>query len=200
MTFSVKRPAGAAVLLVASCGVALAHTGHGGAGGFAHGFTHPLGGLDHVLAMVAVGLFAAHLGGRALWLVPATFVAVMALGGALGMTGAGLPFVETVIALSVVVLGLAVALRIGVPTPAAMALVGFFAIFHGHAHGAEMPADASGVAYAAGFMLATALLHGTGIALGLTIARLGEFAARRSVQVAGGAMALAGAAILVGVA
>jgi urease accessory protein len=199
MTFSLKRPAGAALLLVASCGVALAHTGHGDAGDFAHGFTHPLGGLDHVLAMVAVGLFAAHLGGRALWLVPATFVAAMALGGALGMAGAGLPFVETVIALSVVVLGLAVARRIAVPTLAAMALVGFFAIFHGHAHGAEMPVDASGVAYAAGFMLATALLHGAGIALGLTIARLGEFAARRAVQVAGGAMALAGVAILVGV-
>lgn len=199
MNFSFKRAAAIAALLIASSGAALAHTGHGDAGGFAHGFMHPVGGFDHVLAMVAVGLFAAHLGGRALWLVPATFVAVMALGGALGMAGVGLPFVETGIALSVVVLGLAVALRVSVPTLAAMALVGFFAVFHGHAHGAEMPADVSGAAYATGFVLATALLHGVGIALGLTVARLGEFAGRRAVQLAGGAMALVGVVILVGV-
>lgn len=199
MTSSLKRVAAAAALLVAMSPAALAHPGHGDASGFTHGFLHPLGGLDHVLAMVAVGLFAAHLAGRASWLVPATFVAVMALGGALGMAGIGVPFVETGIALSVVVLGLAVALRMNVPALAAMALVGFFAVFHGYAHGAEMPADASGTGYAAGFLLATALLHGAGIALGLTIARLGELAGRRAVQVAGGAMALAGVAILVGV-
>jgi len=199
MIFSFKRAATIAALLIASSGTTLAHTGHGDAGGFAHGVMHPVGGLDHVLAMVAVGVFAAHLDGRALWLVPATFVAVMALGGALGMAGVGLPFVETVIALSVVVLGLAVALRVSVPTLAAMALAGFFAVFHGHAHGAEMPADVSGAAYATGFMLATALLHGAGIALGLTVARLGELAGRRAVQVAGGAMAIAGIAILAGV-
>lgn len=200
MTFSLKRVAAAAALLLATSGTVFAHTGHGDAGGFVHGFLHPLGGLDHVLAMVAVGLFAAHLGGRALWLVPATFVAVMALGGALGMAGAALPFVETGIALSVVVLGLAVALRMSVPVLAAMALVGSFAIFHGHAHGAEMPQGGSGAAYAAGFLGATALLHCAGIALGFAVARLGEFAGRRAVQIAGGAMALAGVAILVGVA
>lgn len=200
MISTVRRAAMAALFLAAMCGAALAHTGHGDAGGFAHGFTHPLGGLDHVLAMVAVGLFAAHLGGRALWLVPATFVAAMALGGALGMAGVALPFVETAIALSVVVFGLAVALRMSVPVLGAMALVGVFAIFHGHAHGAEMPADASGARYAGGFLLATALLHCAGIVLGLTIARLGAFAGRRAVQVAGGAMALAGVAILTGVA
>ena len=113
---------------------------------------HPLGGLDHVLAMVAVGLYAALLGGRALWLVPGTFVAVMALGGALGMAGYALPYTEIGIALSVIVLGLAVALRISLPTLAAMALAGLFAIFHGHAHGAEMPQDLSGYEYAAGFL------------------------------------------------
>jgi len=199
MISSFKRVACAAALLIAMPVAALAHTGHGDAGGFTHGFTHPLGGLDHVLAMVAVGLFAAHLGARALWLVPATFVAAMALGGALGMAGVALPFVETAIALSVVVFGLAVALRMSVPVLGAMALVGFFAIFHGHAHGAEMPVDASGARYAAGFLAATALLHCAGILLGLTIARLGAFAGRRAVQVAGGAMALAGVAILVGV-
>jgi urease accessory protein len=198
MGFTFKRAATAVAFLVTMSGAALAHPGHGDAGGFTHGFMHPVGGLDHVLAMIAVGLFAAHLGGRALGLVPATFVAVMAAGGALGMAGIAVPFVETGIALSVVVLGLAVALRMSVPTLAAMALVGLFAVFHGHAHGAEMPQDASGFGYAAGFMLATALLHGAGIALGLAVAKLGELAGRRAVQVAGGAMALAGAVILVG--
>jgi urease accessory protein len=199
MTSSLRPVAAAAAILAAMSGAALAHTGHGEASGLAHGFLHPLGGLDHVLAMVAVGLFAAHLGSRALWLVPATFVAAMALGGVLGMAGVAVPFVETGIALSVVVLGLAVALRMSVPTLAAMALVGFFAIFHGHAHGAEMPVDASGANYAAGFLMATALLHGVGIALGLTVARLGEFAGGRTLQVVGGAMALAGVTILIGV-
>ncbi|MEA2930251.1 MAG: urease accessory protein [Hyphomicrobiales bacterium] len=200
MISSFRRAAVAAVLLIAVPVAALAHTGHGDAGGFAHGFLHPVGGLDHVLAMVAVGLFAAHLGGRALLSVPAAFVAAMALGGALGMGGVGLPFVETLIALSVVVVGLAVALRMSVPTLGAIALVGFFAIFHGHAHGAEMPVDASGARYAAGFLLATAHLHGVGILLVLTVARLGESAGRRAVQIAGGTMALAGVAILAGVA
>jgi urease accessory protein len=197
MRLSLKRVAAAATLLLATSGAALAHPGHGDATGFTHGFLHPVGGLDHVLAMAAVGLFAARLGGRALLSVPATFVAVMAIGGAFGMAGMAVPFVETGIALSLVVLGLAVALRIGVPVLVAMALVGFFALFHGHAHGAEMPPNASGLGYAAGFMLATALLHGTGIALGVAVAKLGELACRRAVQVAGGAMALVGVVILV---
>jgi urease accessory protein len=186
----------AAAILVAIPGAALAHPGHD-AGGFAHGVMHPLGGLDHLLAMVAVGLYAALLGGRALWLVPATFVGVMALGGALGAAGYPLPHVETGIALSVIVLGLAVALRANLPTLAAMALAGLFAIFHGHAHGAEMPADAAAVSYAAGFMLATALLHGAGIAIGLAAGRLAERGAR-AIRLAGGAVALAGVVILAG--
>lgn len=195
-----NRPAlraAATAMLVAVPGAAFAHTGHG-ASGFTDGFVHPLGGLDHVLAMVAVGLLAANLGGRALWLVPAAFVAVMAAGGALGIAGVNVPFVETGIATSIVVLGLAVALRISVPTIAAMTLVGFFAIFHGHAHGAEMPTDGSALTYAAGFLLATALLHAAGIALGLGIARIGNLIGRRAVQAAGGAMALAGIVILSG--
>ncbi len=196
MTPRLTRLCLAVAVLAASSGAAFAHPGHDGAAGFSHGFLHPLGGLDHVLAMVAVGLFAAHLGGRALWAVPATFIAVMAAGGALGMAGVALPFVEAGIALSVVVLGLAVALRLSVPTLVAMALVGFFAVFHGYAHGAEMPADAAGATYAAGFLAATALLHGAGIALGIAVARLGAFAGRSAVQVAGGAMAVAGIAIL----
>ena len=199
MNARLTRACLAVAILAASSGTALAHPGRGDAAGFTHGFLHPLGGLDHVLAMVAVGLFAAHLGGRALWAVPATFVAVMAAGGALGMAGAALPFVETGIAVSVIVLGLAVALRVSVPTLVAMGLVGFFAVFHGYAHGAEMPADGSGASYAAGFLAATALLHAAGFALGIAVARLGELAGRRTVQIAGGAMALAGAVILVGV-
>lgn len=177
--------------------LALAHTGVGDTHGFVHGFAHPIGGLDHVLAMVAVGLFAAHLGGRALWLVPLSFVGVMALGGALGMAGVEIPFAEAGIALSVIVLGAAVALRIALPTVAAMALVGFFAIFHGHAHGAELPQGASGLGYATGFLIATALLHAAGLGLGLAIGRLGS-RGLRTAQLGGTAMALAGSGILTG--
>jgi urease accessory protein len=193
----VRRMAAPATILVALTGTAFAHTGHGDTSGFLHGFSHPLGGLDHVLAMVAIGLYAAMIGGRALWLVPGTFVTVMALGGALGMAGYALPYTEIGIALSVIVLGLAVALRIGVPTLAAMALAGLFAIFHGHAHGAEMPQDLSGYEYAAGFLLATALLHATGLLLGLAAGRLADRGGWRAAQAAGGAMALAGVALLV---
>jgi urease accessory protein len=199
MNSCVTRIAAAAAVLIALTGAAAAHSGHGDAAGFTHGFMHPLGGLDHVLAMVAVGLYAALLGGRALWLVPATFVAVMALGGAAGLAGYTLPYTEIGIALSVVVLGLAVALRVSLPTLAAMALVGVFAVFHGHAHGAEMPQDLSGYEYAAGFLVATVLLHGAGIALGLGMGKLGEIGGRRVTQAAGGAMALAGVALLVAV-
>jgi urease accessory protein len=195
MTLPVARIAATAAALIALTGAAAAHTGD--ASGFTHGFVHPVGGLDHVLAMAAVGLYAALLGGRALWQVPASFVGVMAIGGALGMAGITVPLAEIGIALSVVVLGLAVALRVSLPTLGAMPLVGFFAIFHGHAHGAEMPQDASGYAYAAGFMLATALLHGAGIALGLAFGRMGQLAGHRIVQAGGGAMALAGLVILV---
>jgi urease accessory protein len=176
---------------------ALAHTGVGDTSGFAHGFWHPIGGLDHVLAMVAVGAFAARLGGRALWIVPSAFVAMMAVGGFIGLEDIPLPFVETGIALSVVVLGLAVALRWKLPVAAAGALVGLFAVFHGHAHGGEMPVDAAGLSYALGFMLATALLHVAGIGLGLAIGKIGA-RSKLVLQASGGAMALAGVALLGG--
>lgn len=178
---------------------AWAHVGAGSTSGFAHGFVHPMTGIDHVLAMVAVGMFAANLGGRALWAVPLSFVSVMAVGGALGIAGVELPFVEAGIAASVIVLGLAVALQWKWPVAAAMALVGIFAVFHGHAHGAEMPVDASGLEYGLGFMLATALLHGVGFGLGIAVARFGRAYAPRVVQFGGGAMALAGVGILAGV-
>jgi len=189
----------AALAAILAPTAAWAHPGHGEAVGFVQGFVHPVTGLDHVLAMIAVGLFAANLGGRALWAVPLSFVSVMALGGALGAAGIAIPFVEAGIALSVVVLGLAVALRWKAPVAVAMALVGLFALFHGHAHGSEMPVDAAGFDYGIGFILATALLHGAGLAVGLGFARFGRAAAPRAVQFGGVAMAVAGLGILTGV-
>lgn len=179
--------------------VAFAHTGAGHAGGFAHGFQHPLTGLDHILAMVMVGVLAFQLGGRALWLVPGTFVLVMVLGGLLGVSGVGVPFVETGIAISVIVLGAVVAFGVKAPLAAAMALVGFFAIFHGHAHGVEMPENVGGLVYGLGFTLGTALLHAAGVALGFLIGR----AARRNgpmvTRTAGALVGAAGIGLLAGV-
>lgn len=196
MIVTSKRIAAVAAVLLSLSGTALAHTGHGDTSGFAHGFSHPLGGIDHMLAMLGVGLYAALLGGQPLWLVPATFVAAMAFGGVVGAAGYALPYVEIAIALSVIVLGSAVALRLSLPTLGAMALVGLFAIFHGYAHGTEMPPDASGYTYAAGFMLATALLHLAGIAVGVLAASFADRGGWRAVQAAGGAMTVVGMAIL----
>ena len=180
-------------------GVAQAHTGVGQTIGFMHGFMHPLNGLDHVLAMTAVGLFAVRLGGKALWMVPAAFVGMMVVGGAMGMSGLGLPGVELGIAASVIVLGAAVALDFNLPTSLAMSLVGFFALFHGHAHGAEMPLEASGFTYGTGFTLATALLHVFGITLGLLIVRIATRQGSTTVmRIAGGAMAAAGIGMITG--
>jgi urease accessory protein len=187
----------AVLAAIAAPTTALAHVGLGDAHGFIHGFGHPISGLDHILAMVAVGAFATYLGGRALWLVPTTFVALMAVGAGLGASGIAAPLVETGIAASVIVLGLALALQWSLPTIGAMALVGFFAIFHGHAHGSEMPPDAAGLQYALGFVLATALLHFAGIRIALGVGRIGtrsQFALRAG----GGAMALAGVGLLTG--
>lgn len=185
-----------ATLLFATA--AEAHTGAGGTSGLAYGFLHPLGGLDHLLAMVGVGLLAAFLGGRALWLVPAAFLVMMAAGGLLGIAGAGLPFVELGIALSIVVIGGALAWGRSLPLALAMALVGFFAVFHGHAHGAEMPAAASGLAYGLGFLAATAALHGAGLALGLGLDRLAGAASRTLARAGGAVVGLSGLAILAG--
>jgi urease accessory protein len=165
--------------------------------GFAHGFAHPFSGVDHVLAMIAVGLFAAYLGGRALWLVPLTFVSVMALAGIAGMVGVTLPFAEIGIGLSVVVLGLAVAFQLNVPTSIAMSLVGFFAVFHGHAHGTEMPENMSVLSYGVGFICATAVLHAIGVGLGVAIGKANEDYSRRMVQISGAGISLAGVALLV---
>lgn len=178
---------------------AFAHTGVGQTTGFLHGFEHPISGLDHVLAMVMVGVFAWQLGGRALWLVPTTFVAVMAVGGVLGATGMTVPFVEAGIALSVVVLGAIVALDMRAPVAAAMGLVGLFAIFHGHAHGTEMPEDAGGVAYATGFMIATAFLHLAGISIGFLIGKAGERYGALVMRATGGLATVAGVCLLIGI-
>lgn len=188
----------AAVFGALSISAAEAHTGVGSTAGFGHGFLHPFGGLDHILAMVAVGLFAAHLGGRALWLVPSSFIVMMAAGGVLGASGVELPFVEVGIAMSVIVLGGLIAFQASLSTGVAMGLVGFFALFHGHAHGAEMPVDASGLSYAGGFLVATAILHTAGVALGLRWRGLSADASHRVAQLGGGAMALAGVGILGG--
>jgi len=189
-----KRTLTTLLVLTATAGSASAHPGDHAAG-LVHGFMHPIGGVDHVLAMVAVGLFATVLGGRALWLVPGSFVAAMLAGGALGMGGMELPFVEAGIALSVVVLGALVALRWKAPLAAAMALTAVFAVFHGFAHGVEMPADASGASYAAGFLVATALLHVAGVALGLGLARIID---SRVLRTGGAVIAAAGLGLLAG--
>ena len=177
---------------------AVAHVGVGSTSGFVHGFMHPLSGLDHQLAMILVGLFAYQLGGRALWLVPLTFVSVMALGGFLGVMGLPIPFVEVGIALSVVVLGAIVAIGVRAPLAVAMGAVGLFAIFHGHAHGSEMPLDASGLEYGVGFMLATAVLHAVGIGIGFLIGMSSKTFGNNVYRVAGGLASMAGVALLLG--
>ncbi|WP_086999652.1 HupE/UreJ family protein [Rhizobium sullae] len=187
-----------ALAAVALPATAYAHPAIGEAAGLVHGFSHPISGLDHILAMVMVGIFAYQLGGRATWLVPATFVLAMALGGAFGIAGIDIPFVETGIALSVVVLGAVVAFDVKAPAAVAMAVAGLFAIFHGHAHGAEMPESAAGAAFAAGFMIATALLHTAGLGLGYAIGRTGKRRSFIATRLAGGFAAVAGVGILTG--
>jgi len=146
---------------------ALAHDETGGASGFAAGFLHPISGLDHVVAMVAVGIWGAQLGAPAMWLLPVAFPMAMAVGGFLGLMGVAVPGVEIGIALSAVLLGLAVALEAKPPLAVAALLVGAFAICHGHAHGTELPEGSSAIAYSVGFVVATGSLHALGIAIGL---------------------------------
>lgn len=148
---------------------ASAHSETGTVGGFVSGFKHPIGGLDHIVAMVAVGLWGAFLGGRAMWMLPVVFPVVMAFGGALGVLGVPFPAVETGIAVSGVILGLMVACALKPPLWMAAVIVGFFAIFHGVAHGRELPQAANALTYAVGFVISTGLLHLSGIALGLLV-------------------------------
>ena len=164
------RPLASLALLAAfalAAPLAQAHEGAGLAGGFMSGFAHPLLGWDHVVAMLAVGLWGAFLGAPALWLLPVVFPLVMAAGGALGVLGVPLPAVEVGIAVSAIALGGVVAGALRPPLWVAALLVALFAVFHGHAHGTELPQAASPLAYSLGFVVATGLLHLTGIALGL---------------------------------
>lgn len=185
-----------ATILVFAPTVAFAHTGHADTAGFVHGFMHPIGGLDHILAMVSVGILAYQLGGRALWLLPSVFVAVMGIGGILGAANLQLPFIELGIAASIIVLGAAIASGIKAPVVVAAAIAGIFAAFHGFAHGAEMPAAGSAVQYAAGFMTATVLLHVLGIGIGLALGRISQGYSPVLYRVAGCLVAIAGVAIL----
>jgi urease accessory protein len=185
----------AGLLLAGLAPAALGHAGHGFAGGFESGFLHPLLGWDHVAAMVAVGLWGAFLGASALWLLPVVFPLVMALGGAVAVLGVPLPGVELGIAGSAIVLGLLVALAARPPLWLCAGIVGAFAVFHGHAHGVELPEAATPAAYAAGFVVATGLLHVAGILFGL----LAHWpAGRAAVRVGGGVICAGGVAFLLG--
>ncbi|AML51810.1 HupE/UreJ family protein [Falsihalocynthiibacter arcticus] len=175
----------------------IAHTGEGYGGGFISGFAHPVLGWDHVAAMVAVGLWGAFLGTPAIWILPVVFPLIMALGAVVGILGIPIPAVEVGIALSAVVLGLMIAFAVKPPIWISAILVGLFAIFHGYAHGTELPESANAFAFAVGFVLATGLLHLIGIAFGL----LAKWPAGRvAVRSAGGFISLAGVAFLTGLA
>ncbi len=189
-----KSPRSRLLLLAAAFAIpaiAHAHPGHDGhdfGWDFSTGFSHPLLGWDHLAAMLAVGLWAVQLGGRARWLVPAAFVTVMTLGAALARTGIMIPGTEQTIAASVLILGLLIASAAKLPTWAGMTVVGLFAVFHGFAHGAEMPATAAGLTYGTGFVLATALTHLAGVGLGSLAAKRSE----KITRVAGLAIAACG--------
>ena len=182
----------ALVLAVVFANPALAHTGAEHAFSFASGFKHPFTGLDHMLAMVAVGLWAGLNGGRALWVWPVAFVGVMVLGGALGISGFAVPMVEAGILASVVVLGLLVLAAAKLPVAAGAILVAAFALLHGHAHGAELPGKAAAATYAAGFAIATAILHAIGIGISLLASTANG---RLAVRGAGALVAAAGVAL-----
>ena len=145
---------------------AFAHPQKGEAVGFLTGFRHPISGLDHVLAMVAVGLWGAQLGAPAVWVLPVAFPMVMAFGGMLGLMGIPLPGTEYGIALSAIMLGVAIVFEVRPPLALAALLVGFFAVFHGHAHGTELPPGQSALLYSMGFVIATGCLHALGIGVG----------------------------------
>jgi urease accessory protein len=195
----IRKPACAfaAVALLACAPWAQAHSGTGLAGGFLAGFTHPLSGADHLLAMVSVGLWGAFLGRPLVHLLPVVFPAMMVGGAMVGMYGVALPSVEGGIALSVLALGLCIAFAWKAPAWTAVMLVAFFALFHGYAHGRELPAAADPVGYSTGFVLATGLLHVAGIALGLLHARPSGLLATRCI---GGLIGVAGLYFLAGAA
>jgi urease accessory protein len=188
-----KRISISTAIFAAMTAPAFAHINPAEHGSFAAGLSHPFTGADHVLAMVAVGLWAAQIGGRARWIVPASFVSMMAIGFLLAMNGIALPFVEPGILASVVGLGLLVALAIRMPVAVSAAVVGIFALFHGHAHGGELGA-ATPLSFAIGLMVATAILHAIGLGLGMTIASRNQVLTRTL----GALTAIGGAALVFG--
>jgi urease accessory protein len=190
-----KRLLSVAALFALGAGPAFAHPGHIETSSFAAGIAHPLSGLDHIAVMIAVGLWAALKGGRALWVWPAAFVGVMLVGGALGMAQVMLPFVEPGILASVLVLGLLVTLAVDLPVVTGAVIVGVFALFHGHAHGSEIAENVSGFEYMAGFALATATLHLTGIAFAQLMAKAHL---RPVIRAAGALCAVIGGALALG--
>jgi urease accessory protein len=179
----------AAFLLLTQADLALAHVGVSPVHDLLHGLEHPLTGIDHICAMFAVGLWAAQRGGRAIWVVPLTFVTVMTVGGFLGMSRVPIPFVEPGIILSVVTLGLFVAAAVQLPLSVSASIVALFALVHGYAHGAETPASASGLSFAIGFIAATVALHALGIGFGVVFQRVRQ---PQLLRAAGAAIAIFG--------
>lgn len=176
-------------MICLSPSLAQAHTGVGATSGLLNGLAHPVTGLDHICAMLAVGLWAAQRGGKAIWMVPLAFVSIMALGGILGMMAISIPFVEQGIVASVLILGVLIAAAVRLPLVASILIVGLFALLHGHAHGTELPETVSGLLYGLGFIVSTALLHLCGISLGLIA---GRYSSPLLVRLAGGAIATCG--------
>lgn len=188
-----RTPLKAIALFSFAASLAWAHAESMAAGGFSEGFLHPFTGPDHLLAMLAVGLWGAQLGAPGVWLLPVTFPMIMAVGGTLGLMGLKLPFVELGVAASAIALGICVLLEAKPPLAAAAVLVGFFGIFHGNAHGTELPPGASGLMYSMGFVIATGSIHMCGVAIGL-IHRWQS--GRVALRVAGAAVGLAGCLFL----
>jgi len=180
---------GLAALIAAIPALASAHPGHEHASSFMTGFIHPMVGLDHLLAMLAVGLWGASLGGRALWAVPTAFVATMLLGGGLVITGVQVPFIEQGIALSVILMGALLVSAIRFPLVASATIAGLFALFHGAAHGVEIPLHTSAMEYGLGFAVATLALHIVGLGFGTAMIR---FQTPIITRITGSIIALAG--------
>ncbi len=194
MKTNALKPLAALALLLLLPPIASAHILPDGTHGFHDGVTHPLTGLDHLLAMLAVGLWAVQQQGRSVWLIPLAFVSLMTVGGIIGITGALMPGAELVIALSILVLGLLVATAARFKPGVSMLIVGLFALFHGYAHGHEMPASATAVSFSAGFVLTTVALHAAGMLAGAWLRSAQQM---KLIRLAGGAMALCSVYFLV---
>ena len=190
-----RKQHAAGLLLLCFAAAANAHSGEGITGGFVSGFLHPLSGIDHLLAMVAVGIWGATLGRPLVWALPVAFPMLMVVGGVLGIAKVPLPYIEIGIAVSVVVLGLSIAAAWRAPVALAVGIVAVFGVFHGYAHGTELPQAAAPAAYAAGFVISTGLLHLAGIAIGLVKALPHGAQALRA---GGGLIAATGVWILIG--